>query len=74
VNTTGDAVFDGTLKKALAVDLQQSPFLNVVSDERVRQTLALMGKSPDERITAATGREIAQRTGVKAILTDRSQG
>ncbi|HKU24037.1 MAG TPA: serine/threonine-protein kinase, partial [Candidatus Sulfotelmatobacter sp.] len=69
VNTTGDAVFDGTLKKALAVDLQQSPFLNVVSDERARQTLALMGKSPEERITSSVGREIAQRTGVKALIT-----
>jgi eukaryotic-like serine/threonine-protein kinase len=69
VNTTVDGVFDGTLKKALSVDLQQSPYLNVVSDEKVRQTLSLMGKSPDERITAGIGREIAQRTGVKALLT-----
>jgi hypothetical protein len=53
VNTTGDAVFDGTLKKALAVDLQQSPFLNVISDEKARQTLTLMGKPTDERITPA---------------------
>ena len=68
VNTTGDGVFDGTLKKALAVDLQQSPFLNVVSEEKARQTLTLMGKPADERITAAIGREIAQRTGVKALL------
>jgi serine/threonine protein kinase/tetratricopeptide (TPR) repeat protein len=74
VNTTGDAVFDGTLKKALAVDLQQSPFLNVVSDERVRQTLGLMGKLADERITAAIGREIAQRTGVKALITGSIAG
>jgi eukaryotic-like serine/threonine-protein kinase len=68
VNTTGDAVFDGTLKKALAVDLQQSPFLNVVSDEKTRQTLVLMGKSPDERVTPVIGREIAQRTGTKALI------
>jgi serine/threonine protein kinase/tetratricopeptide (TPR) repeat protein len=68
VNTTGDAVFDGTLKKALAVDLQQSPFLNVVSDEKARHTLSLMGKSADERITPAIGREIAQRTGTKALI------
>ncbi len=74
VNTTGDAVFDGTLKKALAVDLQQSPFLNVLSDERVRQTLALMGKSPDERITPGIGGEIAQRTGVKALITGSIAG
>jgi eukaryotic-like serine/threonine-protein kinase len=74
VNTTGDAVFDGTLKKALAVDLQQSPFLNVVSDEKARQTLTLMGKSTDERITPAIGREIAQRTGVKALLVGSIAG
>ncbi len=74
VNTTGDAVFDGTLKKALAVDLQQSPFLNVVSDERARHTLTLMGKSPDERITPGIGREIAQRTGVKALLVGSIAG
>ena len=74
VNTTGEVVFDGTLKKALAVDLQQSPFLNVVSDEKVRQTLAMMGKSSEERITPAIGREIAQRTGVKALLTGSIAG
>jgi serine/threonine protein kinase/tetratricopeptide (TPR) repeat protein len=74
VNTTGDAVFDGTLKKALAVDLQQSPFLNVVSDEKARQTLTLMGKSTDERITPAIGREIALRTGVKALLVGSIAG
>jgi len=68
VNTTGDAVFDGTLKNALAVDLQQSPFMNVVSDEKTRHTLTLMGKSADERITPAIGREIAQRTGTKALI------
>ena len=74
VNTTGDAVFDGTLKKALAVDLQQSPFLNVVSDERARHTLTLMGKSPEERVTPGIGREIAQRTGVKALLVGSIAG
>ena len=74
VNTTGDGVFDGTLKKALAVDLQQSPFLNVVSDEKARQTLTLMGKPSDERITPAIGREIAQRTGVKALLVGSIAG
>jgi len=69
VNTTNDPVFDGTLKKALAVDLAQSPFLNVLSDQKVRQTLTLMGKPPDERVTAEIGREICQRDGVKALLT-----
>ena len=68
VNTTGDAVFDGTLKKALAVDLQQSPYLSVFSDEKARHTLTLMGKSPDERITTEIGRDICQRNGAKALL------
>src|SRR5438093_7135309 len=68
VNTTGDAVFDGTLKKAMAVDLQQSPYLSVFSDEKARHTLTLMGKSPDERITTEIGRDICQRNGAKALL------
>ncbi|MGC2321064.1 MAG: protein kinase, partial [Terriglobales bacterium] len=68
VNTTGDPVFDGTLKKALAVDLEQSPFLNVFPEGRVRQTLKFMGKTGDERITTEIGREICQRDGIKAML------
>ena len=69
VNTTGDAVFDGTLKKALAVDLQQSPFLNVVPEQQVQKTLKYMGKGPDEPVTSDIGREICQREGIKAMLT-----
>src|SRR2546425_11751736 len=68
VNTTGDAVFDGTLKKALAVDLGQSPYLNVFPDQRVQQTLKFMGRPPDGRITIEIGREICQRARVKAML------
>ena len=68
VNTTGDPVFDGTLKKALAVDLEQSPFLNVFPEARVRQTLKFMGRSGDERITTEIGREICQRNSIKAML------
>src|SRR5947209_14910728 len=68
VNTTGDAVFDGTLKKALAVDLGQSPYLNVFPDQRVQQTLKFMGRPTDGRITVEIGREICQRAGVKAML------
>lgn len=68
VNTTGDSVFDGTLNKALAVDLGQSPFLNVFSEQKVRQTLKFMGRSPDERITNDVGREICQRNAIKAML------
>jgi eukaryotic-like serine/threonine-protein kinase len=68
VNTTNDPVFDGTLKKALAVDLEQSPYLNVFSDAKARHTLTLMGKPPDERVTVEVAREICQRNGVKALL------
>ncbi len=69
VNTTGDAVFDGTLRQALAVQLGQSPFLNIVSDERIRQALGFMGRPPGERITATIGREICERERIKALLT-----
>jgi eukaryotic-like serine/threonine-protein kinase len=69
VNTTGDNVFDGTLKKALAVDLEQSPYLNVLSEGKVQQTLTLMGKPSDTRLTPEIAREICQRGAVKALLT-----
>jgi len=68
VNTTTDPVFDGTLKKALAVDLEQSPYLNVFPDQKIRQTLQFMGRSPSDRITTDVGREICQRDGIKAML------
>jgi hypothetical protein len=67
-NTTGEAVFDGTLKQALSAQLEQSPFLSILSDERIRATLRLMGRSQDERVTQETGREICQRTESKAVL------
>ncbi|HEX7423280.1 MAG TPA: protein kinase [Terriglobales bacterium] len=69
VNTTGDSVFDGTLRKALAVDLEQSPYLNVLSEGKVQQTLALMGKPSDTRLTPEIAREICQRSSVKALIT-----
>jgi eukaryotic-like serine/threonine-protein kinase len=68
INTTGDQIFDRTLKQALEVDLGQSPFLNVVSEQKVRATLKLMGRSQDERLTTETARDLAQRTGSKAVL------
>ncbi len=68
VNTTADPMFDGTLKKALAVDLEQSPYLNVFPEQKVRQTLQLMGRAPEERITGDVGREICQRAGIRAML------
>ncbi len=68
VNTTGDQIFDRTLKQALEVDLGQSPFLNVVSEQRVRATLKLMGRSQEERVTTEMARDLAQRTSSKAVL------
>jgi eukaryotic-like serine/threonine-protein kinase len=67
-NTTGDPVFDSTLKEALAVDLEQSPFLNVLSDRRWSETLKLMGRTPDQRITRDVGRDVCVRTASKALL------
>jgi tetratricopeptide (TPR) repeat protein/predicted Ser/Thr protein kinase len=68
VNTTADPVFDGALKKALAVDLEQSPYLNVFPEQKVRQTLQFMGRAPDTRITTEVGREVCQRDAIKAML------
>jgi serine/threonine protein kinase/tetratricopeptide (TPR) repeat protein len=68
INTTGEAVFDGTLKQALAVQLGQTPFLNIFPDDRVRETLRFMGRSADERITKEVGKEICERQGIKAML------
>jgi eukaryotic-like serine/threonine-protein kinase len=60
-NTTGDAVFDDTLKQGLAVQLEQSPFLSLISERRIRETLPLMGQAADARITPAIARELCQR-------------
>ena len=68
VNTTGDAVFDGTLKQALAVQLAQSPYLNILPDSRVQRALRFMGRSPDERLTRDVAHEVCLREGVKAML------
>ena len=67
-NKTGDAVFDDTLKQALSVNLEQSPYLNLVTDQKAGETLRLMGQKPDQRITAALSREVCQRAGAKAVL------
>ena len=67
-NKTGDSVFDDALKQALAVELGQSPFLNVLSDRKVSETLRMMGRSKSEPITAEVGRELCLRTGSKALL------
>jgi tetratricopeptide (TPR) repeat protein/predicted Ser/Thr protein kinase len=68
-NATGDAVFDGTLKQALAIQLEQSRFLNVLSDPKVRSTLKLMGRAADARLDDDTAREVCQRTSGKALLS-----
>jgi eukaryotic-like serine/threonine-protein kinase len=67
-NTTGDPVFDDALKQALAVDLGQSPFINILSDRKAGETLRLMGRQPSERITQDLARELCVRTGSKAIV------
>jgi tetratricopeptide (TPR) repeat protein/predicted Ser/Thr protein kinase len=67
-NTTDDEVFDDTLKQALAVDLGQSPFLNIISEDKVRQTLQQMTRSPSDRLTRDLAREVCQRAGSKAYL------
>ena len=70
VNTTADPVFDTALKKALAVDLEQSPYLNVFPDQKVRETLQFMGRPPDDRVTGDVGREICARRGIRAMLSE----
>jgi eukaryotic-like serine/threonine-protein kinase len=67
-NRTNDPVFDDTLRQALAVDLSQSPFLNVLSDRKVNATLRQMGRSPDERLNEEVARDLCQRAGSRALL------
>jgi eukaryotic-like serine/threonine-protein kinase len=69
VNTTGDAVFDDTLKQGLSVQLRQSPFLSIVPDEKMRETLALMGRAPGHAVTPEIARDACVRTNSKAMLT-----
>jgi eukaryotic-like serine/threonine-protein kinase len=68
-NTTGDPVFDGTLRQGLTVQLEQSPFLSLISEQRIQQTLRLMGQSPDAKLMPEIARDLCQRTGSKAVLT-----
>jgi len=68
-NKTGDAVFDDTLQQGLAVQLEQSPFLSIVSDARVQQTLQLMGDPTGTKLTPSVARGVCQRTGSKAYLS-----
>ncbi len=68
-NSTGDPVFDGTLKQALAVDLQQSPFLNILSDSKAGETLKLMGRASSERVAGEVATELCLRTGSQAVVS-----
>jgi serine/threonine protein kinase/Flp pilus assembly protein TadD len=69
VNHTGDPVFDTTLNQALQIDLEQSPVINIVSQEHLAQSVKYLGKPADTPLTPAIAREIGEREGVKAILT-----
>ncbi len=68
-NKTDDPVFDDTLKQGLSVQLEQSPFLDLVSERKVNETLKLMGRPAGDRLTPALTQEVCQRTGSKAMLT-----
>jgi len=68
VNTTGDPVFDDTLRQGLAVQLAQSPFLSLISDDRINTTLRLMGQAPDARLTPALAAGVCERTGSAAVV------
>jgi eukaryotic-like serine/threonine-protein kinase len=67
-NATGDPVFDGTLRQGLSAQLEQSPFLSLISDERIAQTLTLMAKPKDARLTPDVAREVCQRTASAATM------
>jgi serine/threonine protein kinase len=68
-NTTGDPVFNGTLRQALAVQLEQSPFLSLISEQSIQQTLRLMGQPTEARLTPEIARDLCQRAGSKAYLS-----
>ena len=67
-NTTGDPVFDGTLRQGLSVQLEQSPFLKTISDQQIQQVLKMMGQKSDATLTPETARELCQRTASVAVL------
>ena len=73
VNTTGESAFDGTLREALAVNLEQSPYINVVSQARINEMLAFMTRKPGEPVTEAVARDMAERNGIKAVLSGSIQ-
>ena len=67
-NKTGDPVFDDTLRQGLSVDLQQSPFLSLISDQQVQQTLARMGQPKETRLTSDVAQQICERTASVVVL------
>ena len=67
-NTTGDSMFDETLRQALAVELEQSPFFNVLSRDRLSEQLKLMRRAPDDRLTEPVAREVCQRSGAVVVI------
>jgi eukaryotic-like serine/threonine-protein kinase len=67
-NKTGDPVFDGTLRQGLSVQLEQSPFLSIISDQQIQQTLRMMDQKPDAKLTPEIARELCQRTGSAVVL------
>src|SRR5215472_2570279 len=68
-NSTGDPVFDGTLRQGLSVQLEQSPFVSLISDERIQQTLRLMGQPADTRLSPEIARDLCQRTQSAAVIS-----
>jgi class 3 adenylate cyclase/Flp pilus assembly protein TadD len=70
-NSTSDPVFDDTLKQALTVEIEQSPFLSTLSDQKVRDTLRLMGQPPNQRLTEDLARQVCLRAGSTAFLDGR---
>jgi len=68
-NTTGDPVFDSTLREALSIKLNESPFLNTLGEQQMAQTLRMMRRKPDDHLTPQLGREICQRRGLKAVVS-----
>jgi DNA-binding winged helix-turn-helix (wHTH) protein len=67
-NSTGDPVFDDTLRQGMTVQLEQSPFLSLISEDRIQQTMRLMGQPADARLTPELARDICERTGSVAVL------
>ena len=65
---TGDTVFDGTLRQGLSVQLEQSPFLSIISEQRIQETLKMMGRTPNAKFTPEIAREVCQRTSSTVVI------